>query len=655
MRIGLFTDTYLPDINGVVSSTVTLKNALEKQGHTVYVITNHAGSKIEFDGDVLRLPGVPLKSLYGYKLSSPISIKAGTYIKNMNLDVIHLQTNFGIGIYGQNFAKNLGIPLVDTYHTMYEDYTHYINPKGWTGVDKVSKEAIRAASRQVCNHVQAVVSPSVKTKEILMDYGVIAPIYVVPTGLDLDAFFQASKNNEKSQMIRQSIGAGPDACVLVFVGRLAKEKSLEIPIEAFARLADDHFHLAIVGAGPDEDYYKNYAEMQNAKRWVHFTGKADPKDIPDFYRAFDGFVSASLSETQGMTYLEALAAGRMIFGRRDEVLDGLVDEGLTGYYFDDVEELCEKIRQFDALSSAQKKENEELCRQKTSDYTDTVFAGKMAAVYERAILDYSKTYIVEKIKILDDFVQLTLSRDSSRELETIIIPLEDYFEFKISMGTKLDSYHVDQYKSKQDLYNGLISCKKRLFARDMSAAQLMNFAKTRLDLDSATAQEIVEAFKSSHLIDDHAFAMDKSSYWQSQGYSKKQIDQKLAKAGISSEERIQALDALPFDKERENAAEVAKRLMSSVKAKSRAFKKQSITRKLISRGYSSDTAREAAEMLDYEEDDQAALHAAIQKAKRLYERKPEHEKKQKIIQYCQRQGFRFSEIEECLESEALND
>ncbi|WP_304937575.1 glycosyltransferase, partial [Ileibacterium valens] len=123
MRVGLFTDTYLPDINGVVSSTVTLKKALERAGHTVFVITNHAGATIELEGDVLRLPGIALKGLYGYKMSSPISLGALSYIRNMNLDVIHLQTNFGVGVYGQAIGKTLGIPLVDTYHTMYEDYT----------------------------------------------------------------------------------------------------------------------------------------------------------------------------------------------------------------------------------------------------------------------------------------------------------------------------------------------------------------------------------------------------------------------------------------------------------------------------------------------------------------------------------------------------
>ena len=117
MRIGLVTDTYLPDVNGVVSSTVTLKNAFEKLGHTVFVITNHAGSRIEYEDGILRLPGFRLKSLYGYKVSSPINMGAMKYIEGMHLDILHLQTNFGVGLYGQHLAKALAIPVVDTYHT----------------------------------------------------------------------------------------------------------------------------------------------------------------------------------------------------------------------------------------------------------------------------------------------------------------------------------------------------------------------------------------------------------------------------------------------------------------------------------------------------------------------------------------------------------
>ena len=128
MRIGLFSDTYLPDINGVATSVETLRKVLEENGHHVYVIANHKGLiNLKREGNVLRLPGIELKWLYGYSMSSPLQLKAKDEIKAMNLDVIHVHTEFGVGIFGRLIAKELNIPLVSTYHTMYEDYTHYLN------------------------------------------------------------------------------------------------------------------------------------------------------------------------------------------------------------------------------------------------------------------------------------------------------------------------------------------------------------------------------------------------------------------------------------------------------------------------------------------------------------------------------------------------
>ena len=128
MRIGLFTDTYTPDINGVVSSIVTLQKELEKDGHEVFVITNHKASHTKREGNILRLPGLELKWLYGYKIVYTLSfLVLGDEIEKMHLDIIHVHTEFGVGMFGRIVAKYLNIPVVTTYHTMYEDYTHYVN------------------------------------------------------------------------------------------------------------------------------------------------------------------------------------------------------------------------------------------------------------------------------------------------------------------------------------------------------------------------------------------------------------------------------------------------------------------------------------------------------------------------------------------------
>lgn len=654
MNIGLVTDTYLPDINGVVSSTVTLKNALEKAGHTVYVITNHAGTGIQFEDGILRLPGIKLKSFYGYKVSSPINVGAGSYIEEMDLDVIHLQTNFGVGLYGQYLANTMNIPLVDTYHTMYTDYTHYINPKGFAGFDRVSKDAIKAASRAVCNNAQAVVAPSQKTREALIEYGVLAPIYVVPTGLDLDKFMNIDPDSERVKEIRAQVSTDPEDLILVFVGRLAKEKSLEIPIEAIVQNPNPHIHLAIVGTGPDEDFYRNLTDSLHGNEHIHFLGAAAPEEIGQYYQAFDAFVSASLSETQGMTYLEAMAAGKMVFGRRDDVLSELLDEDVTGFYFDTPAELNEKIDLFLQLSRQQKEEARKACQQKIMPYTAETFAYAMERVYSQAIDDYSLTYEVEKIQFSGNYVFLQMTVDSEKEPVKMIIPIDDFFELKISLHTKLDDYMVRSYLDIQNFYWAMYKVEQRLASREMTYRQVVDYCVRKLDSPLSVANQVADELELIGKINDRSYAMEKAEYYQSIGSSKRQIEQKLYKAGIDPELIREACNSLSSKQEKSNAKKLAKRLAKGLKAQSVRRKRQEITHKLILHGYLPDAAKEAAEELDFNEDhDTEALQDAFEKALRLYASKTPDAQRAKIRTYCLRQGFNREDIDALMESEDL--
>ena len=654
MNIGLVTDTYLPDINGVVSSTVTLKNALEKAGHTVYVITNHAGTGIQFEDGILRLPGIKLKSFYGYKVSSPINVGAGSYIEEMDLDVIHLQTNFGVGLYGQYLANTMNIPLVDTYHTMYTDYTHYINPKGFAGFDRVSKDAIKAASRAVCNNAQAVVAPSQKTREALIEYGVLAPIYVVPTGLDLDKFMNIDPDSERVKEIRAQVSTDPEDLILVFVGRLAKEKSLEIPIEAIVQNPNPHIHLAIVGTGPDEDFYRNLTDSLHGNERIHFLGAAAPEEIGQYYQAFDAFVSASLSETQGMTYLEAMAAGKMVFGRRDDVLSELLDEDVTGFYFDTPAELNEKIDLFLQLSRQQKEEARKACQQKIMPYTAETFAYAMERVYSQAIDDYSLTYEVEKIQFSGNYVFLQMTVDSEKEPVKMIIPIDDFFELKISLHTKLDDYMVRSYLDIQNFYWAMYKVEQRLASREMTYRQVVDYCVRKLDSPLSVANQVADELELTGKINDCSYAMEKAEYYQSIGSSKRQIEQKLYKAGIDPELIREACNSLSSKQEKSNAKKLAKRLAKGLKAQSVRRKRQEITHKLILHGYLPDAAKEAADELDFNEDhDTEALQDAFEKALRLYASKTPDAQRSKIRTYCLRQGFNREDIDALMESENL--
>lgn len=654
MRIGLFTDAYLPDINGVVSSVATLKHALEELGHTVFIITNHKGTKIveDEDGHILRLPGFEIKKFYGYKMSSPLQFSADAYIERMDLDVIHIQTEAGVGMFGRQMAKVLHIPIVYTYHTMYEDYTHYFNPLDFDSVEKLGKSVIRTFSRVMANGSQAVIVPSEKTKQALLQYGVIAPIYIVPTGLDLSEYDRKNLDENRVQSIREELGFTSEDRIVVFVGRIAKEKAIEIPIEAISKNADPHLHLVIVGGGTDMEYYQDLAKKYNVSDRVHFTGKIPKENIAYYYAAFDCFVSASLSETQGMTYIEALASGLLVFGRRDEVLKDLVDEGKSGYYFDDASELSQK---WDVFFSKSKEERDALrayCISKTAPYTESMFAHKALSVYNQAIDDYKRAYHVERIRMVDDFVRLTVMRDCDNEPVKVMIPTDDFFDLKITKDTMLDAYLIDNYLDMQLFYKAFELMKKRVFSNDYTSYQMVQYGKKYLGLDEDQALDIIHEFMERHWIDDKEYAFDKAQAWHSYGQPKMQICQKLKRAGIADDVIEDALASLDVETERSNAIKLARRLAHSLKEQSSRMQRQTLVNKLVTKGYSFELAKQVSESIELDENDDEALQRTIAKAKRLYATFDQPKRNQKIQTYCVRKGFNISAIKEVLEGES---
>lgn len=351
MRIGIFTETFTPDINGVVTSVVSLKKALEAHGHEVYVVTNHANIiKTVYDEEnrILRLPGIKLDFLYGYKISSPIQLQANKTIKDWNLDVIHIQQEFGIGTYGRFLASHWEIPLLNTYHTTYEDYTHYVNILDSSLVEKFSKKVVEIYSKSFTKRSNIIISPSEKTKEMLEGYGINKLIKVIPTGLDLENFNVANTSEAEKEEIISKYNINPDDTIFTYVGRIAKEKSIDEVIIAFSEIKEKALKakLLIVGGGPDLDDLKKFASKLDLNDYVFFEGQVDSSEVAKYYHTAHAFISASTTETQGLTYIEALASGLAVFAKEDDVLNQIVIEGETGYFFADSSELASKIETF---------------------------------------------------------------------------------------------------------------------------------------------------------------------------------------------------------------------------------------------------------------------------------------------------------------------
>lgn len=337
MRIGLFTDTYPPYVNGVSTSVLMLKNALEKKGHQVFIVTVNNEDmhyKFEEDDTIIRIPGIPI-GIYDYRLTGIYPVKAINTIKNWNLDVIHSHTEFGVGTFARIIAKQFNIPLVHTYHTMYEDYIHYIT-KGY--FDKPSKKIVEYLTLFYCDKTaNELIVPTKKAYDLFKEkYEVDKNIHIVPTGIDVDRFYIENVDKEKVRELKIRYQILKDEKIIVFVGRLAQEKNIEFLIENHRDIVKHNkdVRLLIIGDGPDMDSYKELVHKLKLDDKVILVGKVPYEEMPNYYQLADIFVTASKTETQGLTVIEAMAAGITPVCIRDESFEDAIIDGLNGRFFE---------------------------------------------------------------------------------------------------------------------------------------------------------------------------------------------------------------------------------------------------------------------------------------------------------------------------------
>ncbi len=647
MRIGLFSDTYAPEINGVVSSILTLQKELEKNGHEVFIITNRKGFlTTQRDGNVLRLPGLELKWLYGYKLSTPYHFSARDEIRKMNLDVIHVHTEFGVGMFARIVAKYLNIPVVSTYHTMYEDYTHYINRFDIEEVDIISKKFVTTFSRMISDNVQGVIAPSEKTKETLLKYGVKTPIYTIPTGLELEKFDPAQLDQERVRKLREELGFGKEDRIIVYIGRIAPEKSIEIPIEGFRYVDDPHTKLMIVGGGPQLEELKQLVQQYGLQQQVYFTGVKPREDVPYYYAMSDAFVSASLSETQGMTFIEALASHLPVFARPDDVLDQLVLEGKSGYFFQTPQEFAMKIQTFLNLSEKERAAIRSQARAMVKPYDGNMFYTKVMSVYYQAIEDFEDSYEVTKIKAAEDTMRIYVINDKEDEPIKITISLDDYFLLKIQKHTLLDRNTVEELRHKEQFLHAYRSCIRKLSVRDYTTKEMRRYLASLHVLKNEEMDQLLHELIHRGYLNDYQYMMSKIEKMHHSYQSKGKIIKALVEKGIPHDDVANALAQFSDEDESVKAMRVAEKLKLSVKDKALSTKRRAIAQKLMGQGFEYRIATHASEEVDLaDEDDSAALRKAMEKAKRAHMRKLHGAQlKQKVIQTCIRKGFQSGDV-----------
>ncbi len=387
MNIAIFSDTFLPEINGVAVSVNSLFNLLKKNGHTVYVITTSKEKEPTFKDNVLMIPGLELKKLYGYRASFVYNEKAFQILKNLKLDLVHINTEFGIAQFGFIVANKLNIPSVYTYHTMYEDYTYYAT-KGY--FDRFSKWAIREFDKACMNRATEIISPSDKTKIYLRSIGVEKYINVVPTGFDFSRFNKNEANILKAEEIQKQFNIPSDKRILLSLGRIAKEKSIDVIIKGYKDYLDKTHDkttlLLIVGDGPSLNELCELAkELKIQSNQILFIGKVDNSLVPYFYIMSDLFLNASISETQGLTFMEAMAAELPVLCRFDNNLVGVIDNKINGFFYQDVGDFENKLRYVLGLPTNELDKIKKNALSSIDKFSEQTFYINIMEVYRRAI------------------------------------------------------------------------------------------------------------------------------------------------------------------------------------------------------------------------------------------------------------------------------
>ena len=379
MKILITTDCYTPTINGVVTSIRNLETELRRFGHEVKILCPSENIHCTENNEVYRIGSVSVNKIYnGARAAMCIRQKNLQKIIDWKPDIIHSQSEFTSFIMAKKIASAVGCPIIHTYHTVYENYTHYFSPSIVLG-----RKTVIMMTKRILNHTEAVIAPTLKIKNMLEGYGVEQPISIIPTGLRLEKFTE-NIPQQKTDELKKSLGIPTESKILITVGRTAKEKNISELISYFKQLDIENTFFVIVGGGPYLTTLKEIAENEGLADKVIFTGAVTPDKIAEYYKLGDVFLSASQSETQGLTYIEALASGLPAVCRKDDCLKGVVIDDINGRQytnFDEFSEILKKLLYDNKLYNTMS----ENAKKTAQNYSAEKFAENVEKLYENVL------------------------------------------------------------------------------------------------------------------------------------------------------------------------------------------------------------------------------------------------------------------------------
>lgn len=339
MKILITTDLFSTETNGVVTSVKNLYEELTKKGHQIYILTISDSIHSHKENYTYYIRSAPFAIYPDVRMPLSYHHRLIKELIEWKPDIIHSQCEFFSFQFAKYISKNTAAPIVHTYHTMYEQYVKYLIPS-----QTIGNNIVRTVSKNRLKGVKRVIAPTYKVETALYNYGVKAPISVIPSGISLEQHLQKLSPDERNRK-RASFGIKPDDTVLINLGRLGTEKNISELLKLFSIAATkkNNLYFMIVGDGPASYDLKKEAESLNISDKVIFTGMVKPDEVQKYYKLGDIFVSASTSETQGLTYIEAAANGLPLLCRQDLCLQDVVIQGKNGFTYNNAKEFLKYL------------------------------------------------------------------------------------------------------------------------------------------------------------------------------------------------------------------------------------------------------------------------------------------------------------------------
>lgn len=378
LRVAIFSDSFPPILNGVSVSIESLVEELRRRGHSVHIFTSGAPGYRDADPNVFRFRSVVTPWAKGYPLAVPPFYPMLFEFRKHEYDIVHTHTPYTVGFVGLRWAQSHGIPIVSTYHTLYDRYAHYVPflPR------RYARYKIAKHTNYYYNRVNQVITPTEASLRWLQRHSVYAPITVIPTGIVRRRMVDRGE-------ARLQLGIDPLHRIMLYVGRLADEKNLDTLFSAACLVfdADPQARLWLVGDGPYRDACANIVRSMEIGDRVRLVGAVPRSDVETYYSAADAFVFSSVTETQGLVVQEAMLHGLPSVVVQGGGASAALKDGVTGFIVkndptaiaDRVMDLFEDERLYAEISEAAAREAREFTVQAMTDRTIEVYHRAMAA------------------------------------------------------------------------------------------------------------------------------------------------------------------------------------------------------------------------------------------------------------------------------------